>query len=455
MTDFLTSVNPATEEQLAKYPVLSRDEVNQKVALAHAAWLEWRKTDFAFRAKKIRKAARILQDKKEIFGRTMSLEMGKPLNQAVAEIEKCVWGCNYYADNAEFHLKDEHIPTETTQSYITYQPLGVILAVMPWNFPFWQVFRFAVPALMAGNVGLLKHASNVQGCAEQIASVFTEAGFPEGVFSNLTIPAKMVGDVIDNPQVKAITLTGSTPAGKSIAARAGSVLKKTVLELGGNDAYIILADANLDTAIEACTIGRILNTGQSCIAAKRFIVVDAIHDDFLKRLVERFKTITFGDPMENPDMGPLVNDMARNELHRQVEVSVANGAICEIGGIIPEGGGWFYPATVLSGVKPGMPAYNEELFGPVAAVIRAKDENDAIRIANDSVFGLGGAVFTSDIEKGTHIAKQVEAGSVFVNDFVKSDPRLPFGGIKESGYGRELSALGIREFVNIKTVVVK
>ncbi|HIB72639.1 MAG TPA: NAD-dependent succinate-semialdehyde dehydrogenase, partial [Candidatus Marinimicrobia bacterium] len=371
--------------------------------------------------------------------------------------EKCAWVCEYYADNAEKFLANKDIATEASDSFVSYQPIGIVLAVMPWNFPFWQVFRFAAPALMAGNAGILKHASNVQVCAQAIEDIFTAADFPDNLFKNLVIGSDKVENVIKNPLVKAVTLTGSTPAGKAVASLAGSMLKKTVLELGGSDPYVILEDADLDQAVNACITGRMLNTGQSCIAAKRFIVVEPCRPEFTDKVAKKIKNMNMGDPLDlTIDIGPMVNISARDELHQQVIASLDKGAVLVTGGIIPEPPGSFYPPTLLVDVTPGMPAFDDELFGPVAVIITAKDEQQALELANQTKFGLGAAVFTADVKKGKKIAVEVlEAGSCFVNDFVKSDPRLPFGGIKESGYGRELSEFGIHEFVNIKSVVVQ
>jgi succinate-semialdehyde dehydrogenase/glutarate-semialdehyde dehydrogenase len=383
--------------------------------------------------------------------------MGKVKKEGIAEIEKCAWVCDYYSKNAESFLERETIETEYQKSFVSYQPLGIILAVMPWNFPFWQVFRFAAPTLMAGNTAVLKHASNVPGCAVAIEELFREAGFPENVFRTLLIGSKQVENVIRHPAVKAVSLTGSTPAGKSVAAIAGSELKKCVLELGGSDPYLILKDADLEYAARKCAAGRLLNAGQSCIGAKRFIVVEDIYAHFLEHFTQEMNNARFGDPSDpEVTMGPLARIDLRDELHKQVTDSVVKGAEIILGGEIPLLKGAFYPPTILENVKPGMPAYNEELFGPVASVIKVKDETEAIKVANDTVFGLGAAVFTHDDVKGEIIAeKKLQAGCCFVNDFVKSDPRLPFGGIKESGFGRELSEHGIKEFINAKTVVVK
>jgi len=453
----LKSINPANGEEIAAYKEMSTDEVDGILTSVNDAFNSWRKTSFSIRGELLKNAAAILQSNKEAFGRLMSLEMGKPYSQSLAEVVKCAKGCEYYADNTEEILADRIIETDASKSYVSHQPIGIVLAVMPWNFPFWQVFRFAAPALMAGNVGVLKHASNVQGCALAIENIFVESGFPENVFRTLVIGSKHVENVINNPHVKAVTLTGSTPAGRAVASQSGAALKKTVLELGGSDPYVILKDAALDQAVEACVIGRLLNTGQSCIAAKRFIVVTDVLADFQERLIDEMRVKKWGDPFEEDvDLGPMVNETARDEIHNQVLMSVEKGAAILLGGKVPDNPGAYYPATVLGNVRPGMPAFDEELFGPVAAVIAAENEAEAIKLANQTPFGLGAAVFTSDIKKGEKIAsEQLEAGSCFVNDYVRSDPRLPFGGIKASGYGRELSSNGILEFVNSKTVYIR
>jgi succinate-semialdehyde dehydrogenase / glutarate-semialdehyde dehydrogenase len=383
--------------------------------------------------------------------------MGKPLAGGRSEVEKCAWVCRYYADNAEAFLAPEPAPSDASRSFVAFLPLGPVLAVMPWNFPFWQVFRFAAPALMAGNAGLLKHAANVTGCALAIEQIFKDAGFPPPLFRALLVSSQRVAAVIAAPEVKAVTLTGSTPAGRAVASKAGEMLKKTVLELGGSDPYVVLEDADLEAAAETCVASRLINSGQSCIAAKRFIVAEPVRQRFEELFVEKMRARKMGDPLQpGVDVGPQARRDLRDDLHRQVEQSVKAGARLLLGGTVPAGPGAFYPPTVLGDVRKGMPAYDEETFGPVAAIIAAKDEADAVRLANDSVFGLGAAVFTRDVERGQRIAaEELEAGSCFVNSFVKSDPRLPFGGIKESGYGRELAVFGIREFVNIKTVYVK
>lgn len=453
----IESINPATDEKIKSYEEMSSREVSDIIEQAHEAHVAWREVGFEERSRLMKRAARILKERSAELGTLMTAEMGKPVAGARSEAEKCAWVCDYYADHAKEFLSPLPVATDASKSFVAFEPIGVVLAVMPWNFPFWQVFRFAAPALMAGNAGLLKHASNVMGCALAIEEVFHAAGFPKALFRSLIIPGSKVAGVIENPRVAAITLTGSTPAGKAVASKAGEMLKKTVLELGGSDPYLVLEDAELDAAVATCVTSRLINSGQSCIAAKRFIVVESLREAFEKKFVEIMKTKKMGDPMEEgTDVGPQARADLRDELHEQVQKSIHQGARLLLGGEIPEGVGAFYPPTVLSDVKKGMPAYDEELFGPVAAIIEAKDEADAIRIANDSIFGLGAAVFTRDVKRGEEIAtKKLQAGACFVNSFVKSDPRLPFGGIKESGYGRELADFGIREFVNIKTVYVQ
>ncbi|HEY6546605.1 MAG TPA: NAD-dependent succinate-semialdehyde dehydrogenase [Vicinamibacteria bacterium] len=453
----LQSINPANDLLLQEYAETPSSEVQSALRRAHEAHLVFRESTFAERAGPMRRAGALLRERKEDLARLMALEMGKPLPQGRAEAEKCAWVCDYYAAEAEGFLKPEIIPTDASRSFVAFRPLGVVLAVMPWNFPFWQVFRFVAPGLMAGNAGLLKHSSNVSGCALAIEEIVAAAGFPPGLFRTLLVPSKAVAGIIEAAEVQAVTLTGSTPAGRSVAATAGKALKKTVLELGGSDPYLVLEDADLELAAESCAASRLINSGQSCIAAKRFIVVEAVRARFEELFVERMKARRMGDPLEDGvDVGPQARTDLRDELHDQVTKSVAAGAKVLLGGSRPAGPGAFYPPTVLTGVHKGMPAHDEELFGPVAAVIAVKDEAEAVRVANDSVFGLGAAVFTKDAGRGERIATQgLEAGSCFVNSLVKSDPRLPFGGIKESGYGRELGSFGIREFVNIKTVYVK
>jgi succinate-semialdehyde dehydrogenase/glutarate-semialdehyde dehydrogenase len=400
--------------------------------------------------------ADVIDANREDYAHLMTAEVGKPITESRAEIDKCAWVCRYYSKNAAEMLADRHIEAGRRRSFVHSEPLGVVLAVMPWNFPFWQVFRFAAPGLCAGNVGLLKHASNVPGCSLAIEAAFAEAGFPKGTFQSLLIPGNRVGDVIGLPAIAAATLTGSEAAGAALAERAGAELKKVVLELGGSDPYIVLADADVELAAATCAKSRVVNSGQSCIAAKRFVVHAAVYDEWLEHFVEHMAKLRVGDPTEeSTQVGPLARPDLRNDLHNQVTTSVAAGARLVLGGKVPAGPGSFYPPTVLVDVVPGMPAYDEELFGPVAAVIRVPSEDEAIRVSNDTAYGLGAAVFTQDLERGQRIAAEhIEAGTCVVNTFVASDPRLPFGGIKRSGFGRELADVGIREFVNQKTVIV-
>lgn len=453
----MQSINPFTGQVICDYKEYSSSEVEKIIAKVDQAFHSWKLTSFEQRAIFMKNLqARLLVKKEELAG-IITAEMGKVKREAIAEVEKCASVCGLYAENAESFLKNEPIKTEASEAYISYQPIGTVLAVMPWNFPFWQVFRFLAPALMASNTGVLKHASNVSGCALAIEQLVSEAGFPENVFRTLLIGSKEVKAVIENPLIKAVTLTGSTPAGRSVASIAGYALKKSVLELGGSDPYLILEDADIETAARLCVTSRLLNAGQSCIGAKRFIIAEVIYDQFKAEFVRLMSEAKFGDPLDpETSIGPLARIDLRDELHQQVEKSREMGATVLLGGFIPEGSAPFYPPTVLENVVSGMPAYHEELFGPVAVLFRFKTEEEGIRIANDTVFGLGAGIYTSDVEKGKSLAeKGLEAGCVFVNDFVKSDPRLPFGGVKESGYGRELSMIGIREFMNVKTVVVR
>ena len=453
----IESINPVNGQRIESFDEMTPEQACGIIDQAHEAFLSWRETTFEQRAGLMRRAAGLLRDRAESHAELMALEMGKPRREGRAEAEKCAWVCEHYAEQAREYLRDETVETDATRSFVTYQPIGVVLAVMPWNFPFWQVFRFAAPGLMAGNAGVLKHASNVPRCGLRIEEVFREAGFPPDLFRALLVGGAGVRPLIEHPKVRAVTLTGSTPAGQAVAGAAGAVLKKTVLELGGSDAYVILEDADLETTVEACVMGRLLNGGQSCIAAKRFVVPQKILAEFETRLVQRMSAATMGNPLDaDCDLGPQARHDLRDELHAQVERSVTAGASLLLGGRVPEGPGAYYPPTVLTNVRPGMPAYDEELFGPVAAILPVEDEEQAIRVANDSEFGLGAAVFTTDTARGEEIAaRRLEAGSCFVNSFVKSDPRLPFGGIKLSGYGRELGRHGIHEFVNIKTIYVK
>lgn len=449
-------VNPATGEVVGEHREHGPEEIEQRLSGAHRAFLEWRETTFSERREHMHRASRLLHDRREDLAGLMTLEMGKPISDARKEVDKCAWVCEHYAREAERLLAPRPELTDARKSFVTFRPLGVVLAVMPWNFPLWQVFRFAAPNVMAGNAGLLKHASNVPGCALAIEAIFRDAGFPSGLFAALLVPSHVVASIIGDPRIVAVTLTGSTPAGRSVARTAGESLKKTVLELGGSDAYVILEDADLDLAVETCVTSRLINSGQSCIAAKRFIVVPEVRDAFERMFVERMKKAKVGDPSDDEtEVGPLARVDLRDELHGQVQRSVDLGARLLLGGEIPERPGAWYPPTVLADVGPGMPAYDDELFGPVGAIIPAKNEEDAIRIANDTVYGLGAAVFTRDQTRGETIAvRRLEAGACFVNAYVRSDPRLPFGGIKQSGYGRELGEIGIHELVNVKTVWV-
>lgn len=449
-------MNPTTGQIEKEYLNDDRDGIQEKIRLAHAEQQGWREESFSQRAELLFRIADLLEEQKEKLGRLMTTEMGKLYRDAVAEAEKCAWVCRYYAENGAEMLADQYKGSDASKSYVRFEPLGVILAIMPWNFPFWQVFRCAAPAIMAGNTVLLKHASNVPGCARAIEDLFRQANAPKGVFQALLIDADATSRVIAAPEVKAVSLTGSEAAGRAVAKQAGKHLKKLVLELGGSDPYIILEDADLEAAAAICAKGRLLNNGQSCIGAKRFIVLEKVYDQFLELFTEKMSAAKMGDPMsDDTDLGPLARKDLRDDLHEQVEESLVNGAQCLLGGKVPDQDGAYYPATILTDVAPGQPAYDEELFGPVASVIKVKDEPEAIRIANDSPYGLGAAIFTRDTASAERIAYQIEAGCVFINAMVKSDPRLPFGGIKNSGYGRELSEYGIREFVNIKTVYIK
>ena len=451
----LISRNPATGEELASYTELSGSELDERMALAGSAFEVHRRTSFAERAEHMRAAADILDAGKHQLGRIMTLEMGKPIGAAVAEAEKCAWVCRYYADNAERFLSDDSVETGALRSLVKYQPIGPVLAVMPWNFPFWQVFRFLAPGLMAGNVGLLKHASNVPQCALAIEDIVRRAGFDEGVFQALLVGSDAVDGIIRDARVRAVTLTGSDAAGAAVAKTAGECLKKTVLELGGSDPFIVMPSADLEKAAATAVTARTINNGQSCIAAKRFIVADAVYDEFVSLFVERMRALRIGDPIdEATQIGPLATEDIRDELAEQVEQTVAKGARLLTGGSVPQRTGWFYEPTVLENVPTDSPAYRDELFGPVATLFRSGDIDDAIRIANDSVFGLGSSAWTNDEGEQRRFIHELDAGMVFINDMVASDPRLPFGGVKRSGYGRELGRIGILEFVNVKSVVI-
>ncbi|WP_242928676.1 NAD-dependent succinate-semialdehyde dehydrogenase [Pontibacter vulgaris] len=449
----IQSINPATGEVVKTFQAHTSEEVSQKLKAANEAFRSWRNTSFEDRAKYMQRCAEMLEAQAEKYGRIITLEMGKPLKDAIAEVKKCATACHYYAQHAAEFLKDEEVETKASRSLIAYEPLGVILAVMPWNFPFWQVFRFVAPALMAGNVGILKHASNVPQCALAIEEIIRNAGFPENVFQSLLVGSKEVDAIIENDIVKAVTLTGSEAAGSKVAEKSGQQIKKTVLELGGSDPFIVLHDADLEEAATFAVRSRMVNTGQSCIAAKRFIIVESIADAFLDRMKEKMAALRTGNPLEEDcDYGPMARKDLAEELEKQVQESIAKGATIVLdGGREGKDTAYFKP-MILKDVKPGTPAYDDEMFGPVASVIIAKDEQEAIRIANDHRYGLAGSIWTNDKERGLKLARQIESGAVFVNAMVASSPEMPFGGIKKSGYGRELSYIGIREFVNQKSI---
>jgi succinate-semialdehyde dehydrogenase/glutarate-semialdehyde dehydrogenase len=448
-------VNPTTGEVIARYDEASRKTVRTAIAAVARAAQGWRDTSFADRAEPLREAARLLRRDAHDHAGLMARERGKPVREGQAEVEKCAWACEYFAEHGEEFLTPLPIETEAQRSYVAFDPLGVVLGVMPWNFPFWQVFRFAAPTLMAGNAVLLKHSVQVPGCAEAIEAVFEKAGFPPDVFRTVRISSMRVGGLIRNPLVRGVAFTGSVEAGRTVARRAGAALKKTVLELGGSDPYLILSDADLESAAAICAQSRLANAGQSCVAAKRFIVVSGRRREFEERLVAKMQEVRMGDPLEpSTTLGPLVDIESRQRLQAQVTRSLQLGAVRLLGEDPPPGKGAFHPPTVLSDVTPGMPAFDEELFGPVAAVAPVADEREAIRLANATRFGLGAAVFTRDLERAERVGHQLEAGVVAVNGMVRSDPRMPFGGVKESGWGRELSCFGIREFVNVKSVKI-
>ncbi len=452
----IASINPATGETLRTFQALTESEVDTKLALAERAFRVYRRTSFAERAGMMMRAAEILETEKDKFARIMTTEMGKPLKAAGEEAAKCATVCRYCAATAERALANEEVATNATRSYVHYQPLGPVLAVMPWNFPFWQVFRFTAPALMAGNVGLLKHASNVPQCALAVEDILRRAGFPEGVFQTLLIGSDLVERVLDDPRVVAVTLTGSEPAGRQVAMTAGRQIKKSVLELGGNDPFIVMPSADLDEAASIAVKARTINNGQSCIAAKRFIIIATIYGEFERRFVEGMKALKVGNPLdETTNVGPLATPLIREELDEQVKRAVATGARVLTGGKRLPGPGNYYEPTVLVGVKRDSPVYREEIFGPVAMLFRAQDIAEAIEIANDSPFGLGASAWTRDASERARFIDEIEAGQVFINGMVASDPRLPFGGVKHSGYGRELGPFGIREFTNIKTVWIR
>ncbi len=448
------SVNPATGGIVTSYPEMPPEEVQRVIARTDSAQRCWQDRSVDERAEPLRELASLLRREPTPHAQLITTEMGKPLAEAGAELEKSAWVCEYYADHGPEFLADEEIPTDAGRSLVVLRPLGLVLAIMPWNYPYWQLIRFAAPALMAGNGVLLKHAPNVSGCALALEALFVEAGFPEDLLRALLIPVPDVEAVIRNPHVQAVTFTGSTRGGRAVAALAGAAIKKTVLELGGSDPYVVLEDADVERAAEACVTSRLINAGQSCVSAKRLIVVEAVRAEFEQCVVRRMAAAVVGDPTDpRTTQGPLARADLRDNLHRQVTESLGAGAVCLLGGEIPPGPGFFYPPTVLTNVRAGMPAYEEEVFGPVACVLPVADDAEAVRVANDTPYGLGAAVFTEDLARGQRMAtREIHAGSCFVNTYVKSDPRLPFGGTRASGYGRELSQLGIREFVSAKTI---
>ncbi|WP_222919637.1 NAD-dependent succinate-semialdehyde dehydrogenase [Natrinema sp. SYSU A 869] len=453
----IESTNPATGDVVDSFEETSDEERDERLERATETFEEWSETPIETRQRLLAKAADVLRENEDEYAELMTEEMGKPIGQAHDEVEKCAWVCDYYAETAAEHLQDEVVASdESARTVVAYQPLGPVLAIMPWNFPFWQVFRFAAPNLAAGNVGLLKHASNVPGCARAIEDVFEQAGFPEGAFTSLLISSSEIDEVIEDDRIRAVTITGSDGAGRSVAETAGSHLKKNVLELGGSDPFVVLEDAPMDETVETAVQARLINNGQSCIAAKRFVVVEDVYDEFVDRFTDEMADQTVGDPMdEDTDLGPQAREDLMAELHDQVEETVDQGGEIELGGEPIDRNGAFYPPTVLTDVPENAPADQEELFGPVATVFRVPDEEAAIEKANDTRFGLGASVWTEDLERGERVARQFESGLAFVNELVKSDPRLPFGGVKDSGYGRELARHGIREFVNTKTIWVQ
>ncbi|MEJ5351842.1 MAG: NAD-dependent succinate-semialdehyde dehydrogenase [Melioribacteraceae bacterium] len=452
----IQTINPATNQVEKTFEEISLENVFNIIEDVDNSFQYWKQTTFAERSLLMKNAAKLLRDNKYEYAKIIVTEMGKPITQAVSEVEKCAWVCDYYAENAEEFLQKEFVSTDASESYIQFDPLGVIFAIMPWNFPFWQVFRFAAPSIMAGNACILKHASNVPMCALTIEKIFEEADFPKNLFKSILISSAEVEEVINHPKVRAVTLTGSEYAGRQVAKYCGKLLKKSVMELGGSDPFIVLEDADIDAAVKTGVTARLINNGQSCIAAKRFIVVEKIYDEFEKKFVDLMSKVKIGNPMdESTELGPIAREDLLNELEFQVKKSVECGAIVLCGGNRINTKGFYFEPTVLTNVKRGMPAYDEEIFGPVASLIKVKNEDDAIEVANDTKFGLGASLWTRNIEKAKYYAGKIEAGSVFINGMVKSDPRLPFGGVKNSGYGRELSHYGIKEFVNIKTVWIK
>ncbi len=451
----IQSINPATEETIQVFQPFSTKQVDATLDAVSTAFQSWRETSFAERSKHLHTVARFMRQNKERLGRLSTLEMGKPIAEAEAEIEKCAWACDFYADNAQRFLADEDAPTNASQSYVSFLPLGVIFAIMPWNYPYWQVFRFAAAALMAGNTIVLKHASNVSLAALEIERIFSDCGLPQNVFRTILVPGAEVSKLIADPRIAAVTLTGSDGAGVAVGSASGHALKKAVLELGGSDPFIILADADLDAAAQTAVRARFQNTGQSCIAAKRFIVVESVAEAFEQKFVEIASKLRIGDPLDREtQVGPMPRHDLRADLDRQVQASIKMGAKLALGGKVLEGKGFFYAPTILTHVTPEMPAFSEETFGPAAAVIWAQNDDHAIQLANSSQFGLSSNLWTRDTKRATTLARRIQAGGVFINGMTASDPRLPFGGVKRSGYGRELSTFGIREFVNVQTIWV-
>lgn len=456
MTNTVTTINPATEQTIADYTLLNLEQAKNEIDKSHEAFLEWRHISLTDRAKYLNKLAHVFEQQKESLATLMTQEMGKLYNQGLQEVELCAAICRYSAEHGQTILADEERPMENGRAIITYQPTGVLLGIQPWNFPLYQVIRYAVTNIMAGNTAVLKHASNVFGMAEKIEEMFSDAGFPSHVFKNLLIDGKTASELISHKAIRGVTFTGSDGTGKKVAEQAGKHVKKTVLELGSNDAYLVLDDADLKLAIKTCLQGRMINNGQTCVSAKRFVVVEALYDEFKKGITEQFNALIVGDPMdENTDLGPMAREDLRDKIHKQVMQSVEAGASIVTGGEIPKQTGYFYPATLLENLSPGMPAYDDELFGPVASLIKAKDNEDAMRIANDSRYGLGGGILCKDEKKAIELAKKhFDTGMVNINGYGLAQPNLPFGGVKDSGYGREHGGFGMREFVNIKAIMI-
>ncbi len=456
MSKTIETINPATEEALHSYSLLSEKEAFEAVDNAHTRFLEWRKTSLPERAKLFHKLADHIEANADDLASLMTREMGKVLAQGKQEVALCAQICRYTADHAEEVLADENRVYEDGTAIITYQPIGVILGIQPWNFPLYQVIRYSASTIMAGNVTVLKHAQNVFGMAQAVQSLYEDAGFPENVYQTLLIEGETASKLITHDAIRGVSFTGSDEVGKSVAEKAGSEAKKSVMELGSNDAFIVLADADIEKAVEACVQGRIVNNGETCVAAKRFIVVEEVFDQFRDAFLEACKTLKMGDPTsEDTDIGPMAREDLRDTLHQQVQKSIQEGAVCSLGGEIPDRKGWFYPVTVLENVTSGMPAYDDELFGPVAALIKAKDTQDAMKIANSSRYGLGGGIFTRDRDEAIRLARdEFDTGMVNINGYALAQPNLPFGGVKDSGYGREHGGFGLREFVNIKTLMI-